>query len=133
MTINPDPMARMTALPMIFLSLVIGCAIVSLIVFLRWYFSKKAWPFHPEGAKGFFKDEFLRLGAIFLPYALLMVALKFYFGQYHPELLSSPYMPLFFLSIILFRRLAVFVPFVRDAGNRIDAARRQQREAHFSS
>lgn len=133
MTPSVDAITEMTSLPMILLSLVLGCVVVFVVITLRWYFSKAAWPFHPDGSKGFFKDEFLRLGAIFLPYALLMVALKFYFGNYHPEMLRSPLMPLFFLSIILFRRLSVFVPFVREAGKRIDGARRQQREASFSS
>ena len=107
--------------------------IIAALILGRWYFSRKAWPFHPGGSAGFLKDEFLRLGAIFIPYVIVMLIYRFYVYDMHPELIHSPYTWLILLSVILFRRASVFIPFVREAGKRLDAARKMAREATFSA
>lgn len=107
--------------------------IIAALILGRWYFSRNAWPFHPGGSAGFLKDEFLRLGAIFIPYVIVMLIYRFYVYDMHPELIHSPYTWLILLSVILFRRASVFIPFVRDAGKRLDAARKMTREATFSA
>ena len=129
---NDNPYMNMTSPSMVFLSLGIGCAIIALIIVVRWLFSRDAWAFHPQGAKGFLVDEFLRLGAIFIPFALTIMAVKLYVGAYHPEFLQSPYMPVFFLTIFLFRRLAASIPFVKAAGQRIDDARTKAIDAKLA-
>jgi hypothetical protein len=98
--------------------------IIMLVITGRWMFSRDAWEFHPGGREGFFNDEFVRLGAIFFPYAALMVIGRYYIYQYHPELMHSPWLLGALLSIIVFRRLAGFIPPIRQAGKRIDAARK---------
>jgi hypothetical protein len=107
--------------------------IIAALILGRWYFSRNAWPFHPGGSAGFLKDEFLRLGAIFIPYVIVMLIYRFYVYDMHPELIRSPYTWLILLSVILFRRASVFIPFVRSAGKRLDAARKMAREATFSA
>lgn len=102
---------------------VTATVVVAAIIFGRWFSNKKAWPFHPGGSKGFLHDEFLRLGAIFIPYAIVMVGVRFYIYDYHPEIMRSPYFYVALLSIFVFRRLANYIPFVRAAGRRIDTAR----------
>jgi hypothetical protein len=111
------------------LPFVIACLIISLLILGRWFFSRQAWAFHPGGSNGFLKDEFLRLGAIYFPFAFLMVGVRYYIYRFHPEYMQSPYFYAAFLSIIVFRRLSVFIPFVRDAGKRLDAARKAARAA----
>ena len=37
----------------------IASIVVALLILGRWWFSKKAWAFHPMGRDGFLKDEFL--------------------------------------------------------------------------
>lgn len=107
--------------------------VVAAVILGRWYFSRQAWPFHPGGSAGFLKDEFLRLGAIFIPYVVVMLVYRFYVYDLHPELIQSPYTWLILLSVIVFRRASGFIPFVRSAGKRLDAARKMAREATFSA
>ncbi len=87
--------------------------VIAAIIIGRWLFSKAAWPYHPGGSMGFLHDEFLRLGAIYIPYALFMIAAKYYIYDMHPELLKSPYLWVGLLSVFIFRRLTRFIPFVR--------------------
>ncbi len=107
----------------------IACLIISLLIIGRWFFSRNAWAFHPGGSNGFLKDEFLRLGAIYFPFALLMVGARYYVYRFHPEYIASPYFYAAFLSIVVFRRLSVFIPFVKNAGKRLDFARKAARDA----
>ena len=114
---------------MALIPLAFAVVIISAIILGRWFFSRQAWAYHPGGSKGFLHDEFLRLGAIFIPFALLMVAGRWYIYSYDIALMDSPWIYAVFLSVFVFRRLARFIPFVRDAGNRIDAARKMAKEA----
>ena len=121
-------MVLSTALIYAFVALVIAALILG-----RWYFSRSAWPFHPGGSSGFLRDEFLRLGVIFIPYAIVMLIYRYFVYDLHPELATSPITWVLLLSVIVFRRASRFIPFVRDAGRRIDAARKMAREATFSA
>jgi hypothetical protein len=108
---------------------VIGSTIVTGIILGRWLFSRSAWPHHPRGSSGFLHDEFLRLGAIYVPYAIALLGVRYYTYDLHPELARSPIIYVVILTFFVFRRLSRFIPFVREAGKRIDAARASAREA----
>ncbi|ESQ89560.1 hypothetical protein ABAC460_11850 [Asticcacaulis sp. AC460] len=118
----------MAALPLAF-----AITVIALIILGRWYFSRQAWTYHPGGKDGFLRDEFLRLGAIFLPVAVLMVAVRWYIYTFDIGLMNSPWIYAAFLSVFVFRRLAGFLPFVRDAGRRLDAARKQAHDAKVAA
>ena len=114
----------MAAIPLAF-----ALVIISIIVLVRWLMSKSAWPFHPRGAGGFLRDEIIRYASIWLPFSIAMVGVRYWIYRYHPEYMESPYLYALYLSIFVFRRLAGFLPHVREIGARIDGARRAAREA----
>ncbi len=120
---------RQHPLFMVFVPLLTATLIIAAIILWRWQSNRAAWAFHPRGSSGFLHDEFLRLGAIFIPYALLMVGVRFYVYDLHPELMRSPAFYIILLSVFVFRRLTRYIPFVREAGKQIDAARAQARDA----
>ena len=103
--------------------------IISIVILVRWQMSKKAWPYHPGGAGGFLKDEVVRYGSIWLPFAIVMVGVRYYIYRFHPEFIQSPYLYAMYASIFVFRRLAGFLPHVREIGARIDKARADARAA----
>jgi hypothetical protein len=108
----------------------IACFAVAFIILWRWLSNRNAWRHHPGGANGFLHDEFLRLGAIFIPYAIVMLGVRYYVYDVHPELLKSPLFYVGLLSVFVFRRLSRFIPFVRAAARRVDAARAAQRASN---
>ena len=116
--------AMWSILPLLFVVVV-----VSIIILVRWQMSKSAWPYHPGGASGFLRDEIIRYASIWLPFAILMVAVRYYIYRFHPELTSSPYLYALYLSVFVFRRLARFLPHIREIGARIDGARAKARAA----
>lgn len=122
-------LARQYPLMMVIVPFAVASVLVTGIILWRWRSNRVAWPFHPRGPSGFLHDEFLRLGAIFIPYAILMIGARYYIYDLHPELIGSPYIYVGLLSIFLFRRLTRFIPFVRAAGRRIDTARAAARAA----
>ena len=109
--------------------LLIAIVIISIFVLVRWSMSKDAWPYHPGGARGFLMDEIKRYASIWLPFAIVMVGVRYYVYKYHPEIAASPYFIAGFLSIIIFRRLARLLPHVQEIGRRIDKARADARDA----
>jgi hypothetical protein len=113
--------------------LLIALGVVSVIVLLRWLFSQGAWKYHPGGSAGFLKDEIIRYASIWLPFSIIMVGVRYYIYRFHPEIAASPSFYVFYLSIILFRRLARLLPHVKQIGARIDAARAAAREAKEAS
>ncbi len=121
--LHAHPMA-MSAFPLVF-----AIVIISIVVLVRWSMSKSAWPYHPGGAKGFLRDEAMRYASIWLPFAIVMVAVRYYIYRFHPEYTESPYLYALYLSVFLFRRLAGFLPHVKQIGARIDAARAAARAA----
>ena len=114
----------MSAIPLVF-----ALAIISIVVLVRWLMSKSAWPYHPGGGGGFLRDEIIRYASIWLPFSIAMVGVRYYIYQYHPEYMQSPYLYALYLSIFVFRRLAGFLPHVKQIGARIDAARAKARAA----
>ena len=125
---SPD-LLRQYPLAMVIVPFVVATIIVTSIILWRWLSNRDAWPYHGGGSSGFLHDEFLRLGAIFIPYAILMIGARYYVYDLHPELLKSPYIYLLLPTVFVFRRLARFIPFVREAGKRVDAARAKERAA----
>ncbi len=109
--------------------LLIAIAVISIFVLVRWSMSKDAWPYHPGGARGFLMDEIKRYASIWLPFAVVMVCVRYYIYKYHPEIAASPYFYVGYLSIIIFRRLARLLPHVQEIGRRIDKARADARAA----
>ena len=103
--------------------------VISIIILVRWLMSKRAWPYHPGGSSGFLRDEVIRYASIWLPFAILMVAVRYYIYRFHPELTSSPYIYTLYLSVFVFRRLARFLPHVKEIGARIDGARAKAKAA----
>ena len=121
--LHAHPMA-MSAVPLVF-----ALVIISIVVLVRWSMSKSAWPYHPGGSTGFLKDEAARYASIWLPFAIVMVVVRFYIYQFHPEFTESPYMYALYLSVFVFRRLSGFLPHVRQIGARLDTARAKARAA----
>lgn len=115
------------------LPLLVVLVIISLIVLIRWLTSKSAWPYHPGGARGFLRDEIIRYGSIWLPFGVLMVAVRYYIYQYHPDYMNSPYLYVLYLSVFVFRRLARFLPHIKEIGARIDGARDRARQAKLGA
>ena len=109
--------------------LVFALVIISIFVLVRWLMSKSAWPYHPGGSMGFLRDEIVRYASIWLPFSIVMVGVRYYIYAFHPEYTQSPYLSALYLSVFVFRRLAGFLPHVKEIGARIDAARRAAREA----
>ena len=107
--------------------------IISIIILVTWLMRKSAWPYHPGGAAGFLRDEVVRYGSIWLPFAILMVAVRYYVYKFHPELAQSPYLYAIYLSVFVFRRLARFLPHVREIGARIDLARKKAHDAKIAA
>lgn len=103
--------------------------VISVVILVRWLMSKSAWPYHPGGSSGFLRDEVIRYASIWLPFAIVMVAVRYYIYRFHPELTSSPYIYALYLSVFVFRRLARFLPHVKEIGARIDGARAKARAA----
>lgn len=120
---SPDTLRMQHPFLMALIPFVTATLIISAFIVGRWLANKKAWPFHPGGSKGFLHDEFLRLGAIFIPYAVILLGARFYIYDFHPEIMRSPYFYLALLSVFIFRRLTRYIPFVREAAKRIDTAR----------
>lgn len=126
-----DPNATVAAwqhthpLTMVAISTAISLIVITLIVLIRWGLSHKAWSYHPGGASGFLKDEFVRWGAILIPYLALSVGFKLFIYDVHPEW-NRPEVWLGFVAVALIaRRLIARLPFVRAMGRHIDLAKAQ--------
>jgi hypothetical protein len=104
-------------------------AIVSVIVIIRWLMSSGAWKYHPGGATGFLRDEFLRLGVIYLPFLIVGLVFKFYVYDLHPELNTSNTWAIFAAVLFVSRMVTRRLPVVKAVGRHLDAAREQQRAA----
>ncbi len=118
---------------MIMFSTIGTLVVVTLIVLLRWLVSKSAWVYHPGGATGFLKDEFVRWGAILIPYLALAIAFRIYVLELHPELNTPQTWGLFALCAIAFRLLLRRLPFVKAMGRHIDEAKAKAREAKYGA
>jgi len=114
---------------MVAISTVASLVVITLIVLIRWLVSKNAWPYHPGGARGFLKDEFVRWGAILVPYLALSIAFKIYVYDLHPELNVPNTWIVFAVCAIAFRLILRRMPFVKAMARHIDAAKAQAREA----
>jgi len=114
----------MAFIPLVFVIVIIGIAIL-----VVWLLRQKAWKYHPGGAGGMLRDEIIRYGSVWLPFAIVMVGVRYYIYKYHPEYQQSPYLYVLYLSVFVFRRLARFLPHVREIGARIDKARADARAA----
>jgi len=109
--------------------LVMAVLIISLFVVIVWLMRKSAWPYHPGGAGGMLRDEAIRYASIWLPFAVVLVGVRYYVYAFHPEYVTSPYLYALYLSVFVFRRLARLLPHVKEIGARIDAARAAARAA----
>ncbi|MGA9658749.1 MAG: hypothetical protein WBQ60_06590 [Asticcacaulis sp.] len=105
--------------------LLVVVVVISVVILVRWQMSRKAWAFHPGGSSGFLHDEVIRYASIWLPFALLMVCVRYYIYRFHPELTASPYLYALYMSVFVFRRLARLLPHVKEIGARLDGARAQ--------
>ncbi|MES1157164.1 MAG: hypothetical protein ABUL73_05225 [Alphaproteobacteria bacterium] len=111
------------------ISTVFSLIIVGAIVLLRWAFSKSAWQYHPQGAGGFLKDEFLRIFAIFGPFLVVGLIFKFYVYELHPELNTPSTWGAFGLTALALRVVLRRLPIIKAVGKHLDAARLKAREA----
>ena len=109
--------------------LVAAIVVISLFVVIIWLTRKSAWPYHPGGAMGMLRDEAIRYGSIWLPFAIVLVAVRYYVYAFHPEYTESPYLYVLYLSVFVFRRFARLLPHVKEIGARVDAARAAARAA----
>jgi heme/copper-type cytochrome/quinol oxidase subunit 2 len=108
---------------MVLISTVITLIVVTLIVMIRWLISQSAWRYHPGGAGGFLKDEFVRWGAILVPYLALSIGFKFFVYDLHPEFNKPEVWMGFAVVAITFRLVLRRLPFVKAMGRHIDAAK----------
>ena len=109
--------------------LAVAILVISLFVVIIWLTRKSAWPYHPGGAMGMLRDEAIRYGSIWLPFAVVLVAVRYYVYAFHPEYTTSPYLYVLYLSVFVFRRFARLLPHVKEIGARVDAARAAARAA----
>ena len=105
--------------------------VVTLIVMIRWLMSKSAWQYHPGGAVGFLGDEFVRWGAILIPYLALGITFKFYIYELHPELNTPQTWMIFAVCAIAFRVLLRRLPFIKNMARHIDAAKAKARDVKY--
>ncbi len=126
-----DQVAKEHANPLFYATfpLAIALGVISLFVLVVWLLRHNAWKYHPGGGLGMLKDEIIRYASIWLPFSILMVGVRYYIYRFHPEIAASPYFYGFYLSIILFRRLARLLPHVKEIGARIDASVAKARAA----
>ncbi len=120
---HEHPLA-MSVLPLVFVLF-----IISIVILVVWLMRQKAWKYHPGGAGGMLKDEIVRYGSIWLPFSIVMVGVRYYIYKFHPEYETSPYIYALYLSVFVFRRLARYLPHVREISARIDKARADARAA----
>mgnify|MGYP000353106960 CR=1 FL=1 len=116
-------------LMMVLYSTLGSLVIITLIVFIRWLVSQSAWKYHPGGPAGFLKDEFVRWGAILIPYIALSVAFKIYVYDLHPELNKPEVWMGFAVCAIAFRLVLRRLPFVKAMARHIDAAKAEAKAA----
>ena len=114
---------------MVLFSTIGPLVVVSFIVMIRWLVSQSAWKYHPGGAGGFLKDEFVRWGAILIPYLALSIGFKVFVYDLHPELNKPEVWGGFVICAIAFRMVLRRLPFVVAMGRHIDAAKAQARAA----
>ncbi|CAL4868914.1 hypothetical protein MMA231_03203 [Asticcacaulis sp. MM231] len=110
---------------MVLISTAITLIVVTLIVLIRWLVSQSAWRYHPDGASGFIKDEFVRWGAILVPYLALSIGFKVFVYDLHPEYNKPEIWMGFAVVAIAFRLFLRRLPFVKAMGRHIDAAKAQ--------
>ncbi len=103
--------------------------VISIAILVVWLLRQKAWKYHPGGAGGMLKDEIVRYGSVWLPFAVLMVVVRYWIYKFHPEYETSPLLYVLYLSVFVFRRLARYLPHVKEIGARIDKARADARAA----
>ncbi len=113
------------------ISTVASLVIITLVVLLRWFVSKGAWQYHPGGAGGFLKDEFVRWGAMLVPYLALGITFKYYIYELHPELNVPQTWMIFAVCAIAFRLLLRRVPVIKAMARHIDAAKAQERAVKY--
>ena len=114
---------------MVLISTVITLIVVTLIVLIRWLVSQSAWRYHPGGRGGFLKDEFVRWGAILVPYLALSIGFKFFVYDLHPEYNKPEVWMGFAVVAITFRLVLRRLPFVKAMGRHIDAAKAEAKAA----
>jgi hypothetical protein len=110
-------------------SIIFTVVIVTIIVMIRWLMNQSAWIYHPGGANGFLKDEFVRLGAIFVPWLFLASFAKYYIYDLHPELNTPQTWAIFGVCAIGTRLLLRRLPAVKAMGRHIDDAKAKARAA----
>ena len=111
------------------ISTVASLVIITIVVLVRWLLSRDAWQYHPGGGRGFLKDEFVRWGAILVPYILIGITFKFYIYELHPELNTPQTWLIFAACAITLRQVLRRLPFIKAMGRHIDAAKAQAKEA----
>ncbi len=116
-------------LMMVLFSSIGTLVVITLIVLVRWLIANKAWRFHPGGAGGFLKDEFVRWGAVIIPFLAVSIAFKIFVYDLHPEYNRPEVWIGFAVVAIGFRLLVRRLPFVKAMGRHIDAARAAARTA----
>jgi hypothetical protein len=112
---------------MVLISTGITLVVVTLIVLIRWLVSQSAWRYHPGGACGFLKDEFVRWGAILIPYLAVYIGFKVFVYNLHPEFNTPQVWGGFLVCALAFRLGLRRLPFVKAMGRHIDAAKAEAR------
>ena len=115
------------------ISTVVSLVVITLVVLVRWLLSRGAWAYHPGGGAGFLKDEFVRWGAILVPYIFLGILFKFYVYELHPKLNTPQTWLIFAVCAIVFRQILRRLPFVKAMGRHIDAAKAQAKAAKLGT
>jgi len=110
---------------MVLFSTIGTLVVITFIVLIRWLVSRAAWRYHPGGAGGFLKDEFVRWGAILIPYLALSIGFKVFVYDLHPEYNKPEVWMGFAVAAIAFRLILRRLPFVKAMARHIDAARAQ--------
>lgn len=114
---------------MVLFSTIGTLVVITFIVLIRWLVSRAAWRYHPGGAGGFLKDEFVRWGAILIPYLALSIGFKVFVYDLHPEYNKPEVWMGFAVAAIAFRLILRRLPFVKAMARHIDAARAQAKTA----
>jgi hypothetical protein len=106
----------------------LGFSLMVLIVALglRVWLGKRAWSFHPQGAKGYIRDEAINMLALLIPAVLIGLGLRYLAMRSGPNE-QSLYLALALgvvLVLLFVRRGVNYVPFFKDSAARIKAARK---------
>jgi len=108
----------------------ISLALTLIVLFaalgLRVWLGKKAWAFHPEGYKGYLRDEAVNMLSLLIPAVVIGLGLRYQAMRSGPNDQSLwLFMALGVVLVLLFVRRGVkYIPFLRGAAERIQNARR---------